>query len=96
MSQRVASYFKIEVHTLKGTSRHRSILQPRQMAMFLARRLTDASLPEIGQAFGGRDHTTVMHAVNKIERETTQDIHKKQLLDHLHQLIVTAAQRGTV
>ena len=91
IQQRVAGYFRIEVNALKSASRHRSALHPRQLAMFLCRRLTNASLPEIGQAFGGRDHTTVMHAVGKVEREIAQDIHKKQLIDHLNQLIVTAS-----
>ena len=71
--------------------RQRSILYPRQVAMFLSRRLTDASLPEIGRAFGGRDHTTVMHAVEKIEHEITQDTHKKQTIDHLNQLVIAAS-----
>jgi len=90
----VAEYFKIELADLRGARRQRSILYPRQVAMFLCRRLTDASLPEIGRAFGGRDHTTVMHGVQKIEREITQDLHKKQLVDHLHQVIQTASQRS--
>ena len=58
--------------------------------MFLCRRLTEASLPEIGRAFGGRDHTTVMHAVAKIEHEITQDAHKKQTIDQLNQLVLAA------
>jgi chromosomal replication initiator protein len=94
IQQRVASYFQMEIAALKSASRHRSVLYPRQLAMFLCRRLTDASLPEIGHAFGGRDHTTVMHAVGKIEREMAQDLHKKQLIDHFHQLIVSASQRA--
>ena len=59
--------------------------------MFLCRRLTEASLPEIGRAFGGRDHTTVLHAVDKIEWEIAQDVHKKQVVDHLNQLILSAS-----
>ncbi|MBI3011496.1 MAG: chromosomal replication initiator protein DnaA [Candidatus Omnitrophica bacterium] len=87
IQRRVAEYFQIEVGVLCGVKRERSILYPRQVAMFLCRRLTDASLPEIGRAFGGKDHTTVLHAVEKIEVEIAQDIHKKQLVDHLHQLV---------
>ncbi len=93
IQRRVAGYFRIEVGELCGARRQRSVLYPRQVAMFLCRRLTEASLPEIGRAFGGRDHTTVMHAVEKVERETTQDIHKKQVLDHLRQLILTASHQ---
>jgi len=64
-------------------------LYPRQVAMYLCRSLTDSSLPEIGRAFGGRDHSTVLHAIAKIEQEITQDPHKKRLLDHLAGLITT-------
>ncbi|MBI3997346.1 MAG: chromosomal replication initiator protein DnaA [Candidatus Omnitrophica bacterium] len=91
IQRRIAEYFQLEVVELRGARRQRSVLYPRQVAMFLCRRLTEASLPEIGQAFGGRDHTTVMHAVEKIEREIAQDAHKKQLVEQLHQLVVTAS-----
>ena len=91
IQRRIAEYFQLEVVELRGARRQRSILYPRQVAMFLCRRLTEASLPEIGQAFGGRDHTTVMHAVEKIEREITQDVHKKQFVEQLHQLVVAAS-----
>mgnify|MGYP003401815964 CR=1 FL=1 len=58
----VAEYFKIRVADLLSKRRSRSIARPRQVAMALARELTNHSLPEIGDAFGGRDHTTVLHA----------------------------------
>lgn len=63
----VAGYFKIRVGDLLSKSRSRSITRPRQMAMSLAKELTTHSLPEIGDAFGGRDHTTVLHACRKIK-----------------------------
>jgi chromosomal replication initiator protein len=68
----VASYFKIRVADLLSKSRSRSITRPRQIAMSLAKELTSHSLPEIGDAFGGRDHTTVLHACRRIKalRET--------------------------
>ncbi len=62
----VADYFKIRVSDLLSARRSRSITRPRQMAMSLAKELTNHSLPEIGDAFGGRDHTTVLHACRKI------------------------------
>lgn len=62
----VAEYFKIRLADLSGKGRSRSIARPRQMAMSIAKELTTKSLPEIGQAFGGRDHTTVLHACRKI------------------------------
>jgi chromosomal replication initiator protein len=63
----VAEYFKIRVSDLLSKKRTRSITRPRQMAMSLAKELTNHSLPEIGDAFGGRDHTTVLHACRKIK-----------------------------
>jgi len=62
----VAEYFKIRVADLHAKSRSRQVARPRQVAMALAKELTDHSLPEIGDAFGGRDHTTVLHACRKI------------------------------
>ena len=93
IQQRVAGYFQLDVETLRGASRHRSILQPRQLAMFLCRKLTESSLPEIGRMFGGRDHSTVLHAVAKIERELAQDFHKKDTVGRLQQLVLTASRR---
>jgi chromosomal replication initiator protein len=63
----VASYFQIRVGDLHSKSRSRSITRPRQIAMSLAKELTSHSLPEIGDAFGGRDHTTVLHACRKVK-----------------------------
>lgn len=63
----VAEYYKMRLTDLLGKKRTRSIARPRQVAMALAKELTNHSLPEIGQAFGGRDHTTVLHACRKIK-----------------------------
>lgn len=72
----VAEYYKIKVADLLSKRRSRSVARPRQMAMALSKELTNHSLPEIGDAFGGRDHTTVLHACRKIEqlREESPDI----------------------
>jgi len=72
----VAEYYKIRVADLLSKRRSRSVARPRQMAMALSKELTNHSLPEIGDAFGGRDHTTVLHAVRKIEslKEETHEI----------------------
>jgi chromosomal replication initiator protein len=73
----VASYYKIKIADLLSKRRSRSVARPRQLAMALAKELTNHSLPEIGNAFGGRDHTTVLHACRKIKelREADRDIH---------------------
>lgn len=63
----VAKYYNLKLTDLTGTRRSRSIARPRQVAMSLAKELTNHSLPEIGEAFGGRDHTTVIHACKKID-----------------------------
>lgn len=74
----VAEYYKIKISDLHSKRRSRSIARPRQVAMALAKELTQHSLPEIGEAFGGRDHTTVLHACRKVRelRETTLDINE--------------------
>ena len=63
----VAEYYKIRIADLLSKRRSRSIARPRQVAMALAKELTTHSLPEIGDAFGGRDHTTVLHACKRIK-----------------------------
>ena len=68
-----ADYFKIRMSDLLSKKRSRSIARPRQVAMSLAKELTNHSLPEIGDAFGGRDHTTVMHACRKIKELKESD-----------------------
>jgi chromosomal replication initiator protein len=70
----VADYFKVRVADLLSKRRSRSVARPRQVAMALTKELTTHSLPEIGDAFGGRDHTTVMHACKRIKelRDTEQ------------------------
>lgn len=73
IQQTVAEHFQVRVSAFQSKSRHRSISFPRQVAMFLCRELTDASLLEIGRCFGGRDHTTVLHACAKIARLEEED-----------------------
>jgi chromosomal replication initiator protein len=72
----VAEYYKIRVGDLLSPRRSRSVARPRQVAMTLAKELTTHSLPEIGDAFGGRDHTTVLHACKRIRelREMEQRV----------------------
>jgi chromosomal replication initiator protein len=75
----VADYYKIKVADMYSKKRPNSIARPRQIAMFLAKELTQKSLPEIGELFGGRDHTTVLHAVRKIgaERQTLAELNQQ-------------------
>lgn len=69
----VADYYKIKVAEMYSKKRVRSLARPRQVAMALAKELTPMSLPEIGEAFGGRDHTTVLHACRKVQQLVEAD-----------------------
>jgi chromosomal replication initiator protein len=73
IQREVATYFDVKLHDLKGPRRHRAVAHPRMVAMYLARKLTNMSFPEIGSRFGGKDHSTVISAVRKIERLVAED-----------------------
>ncbi|GIK97509.1 MAG: chromosomal replication initiator protein DnaA [Alphaproteobacteria bacterium] len=73
IQKRVAEHFNIKISDMHSARRARAVARPRQVAMYLAKQLTTRSLPEIGRKFGGRDHTTVMHAVRKIEELRATD-----------------------
>jgi chromosomal replication initiator protein len=73
IQRRVAEHYNIKLSEMSSERRARAVARPRQVAMFLAKQLTSRSLPEIGRKFGGRDHTTVMHAVRRIEELRQSD-----------------------
>lgn len=73
IQDKVAKYFHVTVADLKGKKRMKSIVIPRQIAMYLSRELTESSLPKIGTEFGGKDHTTVIHSFDKIKAELEKD-----------------------
>lgn len=79
----VADHFKIRIADLKSKKRQRAFSVPRQIAMYLSRERTKASFPEIGEKFGGKDHTTVMHAVSKIKTDRPKDLDLKANLESL-------------
>ncbi|HJT54705.1 MAG TPA: chromosomal replication initiator protein DnaA [Candidatus Acidoferrales bacterium] len=79
----VAEQFGLRVTEIKAKSNSRAIVFPRQIAMFLAKQMTEASLPEIGRQFGGKHHTTVMHSVDKIEQQRQSDKDLNRLLNKL-------------
>jgi chromosomal replication initiator protein len=72
---------------MKSSARSRKLTLPRQIAMYLARELTSLSLPDIGRYFGGRDHTTVIHACRKVERTQATDKQLREKLIHIRELI---------
>jgi chromosomal replication initiator protein len=87
IQRKTALFFGIKLSDMRAKTRTQAIAFPRQVAMYLARHLTHASLAEIGRAFGGKDHTTVLHAVEKIQTLLTEDPKFKKTLDALIQAI---------
>lgn len=83
----VADFYKIKVADMYSKRRPANIAKPRQIAMYLAKELTKRSLPEIGDLFGGRDHTTVLHAVRKITKDRQQQVELNQQLHILEQTL---------
>ncbi|MGA2775145.1 MAG: chromosomal replication initiator protein DnaA [Candidatus Omnitrophota bacterium] len=83
----VAEEFGMSLGDLKNRRRNKTVVVPRQIAMYLSRELTDLSLPEIGEFFGGKDHTTVLHSYNKIKGELNKNITLKERVDRVIQII---------
>ena len=83
----ICKYYNLQNDDLIGKKRPKNIALPRQIAMYLSRRLTDASLPKIGSSFGGRDHTTVIHAYEKIEKMRKEDRSFDNLLQQFEEQI---------
>jgi chromosomal replication initiator protein len=79
----VAERFSIKPAVLKEKSNRKEVVVPRQIAMFLAKELTQASLPEIGRAFGGKHHTTVIHSINKIEQQKQRDPELNKIVNNI-------------
>ena len=69
----VADYYQLKPQELKSKNNSKAIVQPRQVAMYLCKQLTDCSLPEIGKNFGGKHHSTVIHSIHKIENSLKHD-----------------------
>lgn len=84
MLEKISSYFDIPIDQLKGKSRQRPLVQARQIGMYVFRELTDLSFPAIAREFGGRDHTTVIHAVDKVQRMMSE---RQQVYDQVTELI---------
>ncbi|NOZ65757.1 MAG: chromosomal replication initiator protein DnaA [Alphaproteobacteria bacterium] len=89
IQRRVADYFNIRLSDLLSARRARQVARPRQVAMYLAKQLTAKSLPHIGRQFGGRDHTTVMHAVKRIDELRLADSDLEEDIQHLERIFGT-------
>ena len=83
----VSKHFGVSKHDILSQRRHRSIVWPRQVGMFLAKAMTARSLPEIGRRFGGRDHTTVLHAIRKIEGELKANSRLRAEIEDLKKML---------
>ena len=92
IQRRVAEYFSVRLSDLLSARRARAIARPRQVAMYLSKQLTTRSLPEIGRKFGGRDHTTVIHAVRKIDELCKQDASMEEDVDLLRRMLENGAE----
>ena len=83
----VANHYSVSRADILSSRRTAVVVKPRQVAMFLAKTLTMRSLPEIGRRFGGRDHTTVLHAVRKIEALSANDTTLREEIDLLKRML---------
>ena len=92
IQETVAKYFNISAKELKGSKRSNDIAFPRQIAMYLCRNVAQMSLPQIGKDFGKRDHTTVMHACNKIEKEIKENQNTKLIVESVKNIIINGEQ----
>jgi chromosomal replication initiator protein len=85
VQRKVCDFFGVRLSDLKAKNRTKAVAFPRQVAMYLSRQLTHASLAEVGRAFGGKDHTTVLHAVDKIQTLLQEDPKLRKAVDGLIQ-----------
>ena len=88
IQEEVAKYFNINKKDLKSSKRSNNIAYPRQIAMYLCRELANMSFPKIGEDFGNRDHTTVMHGCNKIEKEIENNTNTKLIVESVQKMIL--------
>ena len=85
--KKVSAHYNVKISDIKSSRRHKAIVLPRQVAMYLSRQLTSASYPEIGDKFGGKDHSTIIHAINKIEKMAEEDYNLRNNLETLKKIL---------
>ncbi len=85
----VAESFQIKTSELKSSKRLKNLVFPRQIAMYICRKMTDLSYPEIGAKFGGKDHSTIIHAIKKIEKKIEEDMHSRMMIEKLMEKLNT-------
>ncbi|HLO25277.1 MAG TPA: chromosomal replication initiator protein DnaA [Geobacteraceae bacterium] len=89
IQKHVADHFKIKVSELKSEKRLKALVVPRQIAIYLCRELTKASYPEIGEKFGGKDHSTIIHSVKKIDAQMAQNLEMRGTVENLKRSLLT-------
>jgi len=87
ITKTTGAYFQVKTNDMKSSRKHKVITYPRQIAMYLMRQYTELSLPEIGQKFGGRDHTTVLHAIKKITRKIQEDPQTARAIEEIKNIL---------
>jgi len=92
IQETVCKYFNINIADLKGSRRSNDIAYPRQIAMYLCREVAQMSLPKIGDAFGKRDHTTVLHGCNKIDKEIKENTNTKLIVDSVKNILLNSKE----
>ena len=81
--KRVSIHFNMKISDMKSAKRLKAVVLPRQIAMYLSRQLTSSSYPEIGDRFGGKDHSTIIHAIRKIEKLMVEDFQLRTTIENL-------------
>ena len=81
--KKVSLHFNIKISDIKSAKRLKAVVLPRQIAMYISRQLTSSSYPEIGDRFGGKDHSTIIHAIRKIEKLMEEDFQLKSTIENL-------------
>ena len=92
IQETICKYFNINIADLKGSRRSNDIAYPRQIAMYLCREVAQMSLPKIGDAFGKRDHTTVLHGCNKIDKEIKENTNTKLIVDSVKNILLNSKE----
>jgi chromosomal replication initiator protein len=80
----VSGFFNIKISDLKVKRKYKGYVLPRQVAMYLSRKLTNASLLDIGEKFGGKDHSTVLHSIKKVEEKISKEPSFKEMIENLY------------
>jgi chromosomal replication initiator protein len=84
----VATYFNIKVSELRSAKRVKNLVLPRQIAMYLSRQLTSYSFPDIGDRFGGKDHSTIIYAIKKMEKQMEEDVQLKTSIENIRAMLI--------